>query len=99
NDAGVHMYAVKNLNVNADDEELDFEFIVGKMLGADHVTAELPTGANAAEVLKRVGDRALKHGMYAAYHTHTQGNITVFDTAFAASKGNKANVDFGHYVA
>jgi sugar phosphate isomerase/epimerase len=37
--------------------------------------------------------------MFAAYHTHEQGNITAFDTAFAASKGNKANVDFGHYVS
>ena len=99
NDAGVEMYAVKNLQVNASDEDLDFQFIVGKALGADHITAELPAGANAAEVLKRVGDRALKHGMYAAYHTHLQGNMTAFDTAFAASRGNKANIDFGHYVA
>jgi sugar phosphate isomerase/epimerase len=99
NDAGVQMYAVKNLQMNASDEELDFQFIVAKALGADHITAELPSGANAAEVLKRVGDRALKHGMYAAYHTHLQGNMTAFDTAFAASKGNKANIDFGHYIA
>src|SRR5258708_26646632 len=28
-----------------------------------------------------------------------QGSMTVFDKAFAASKGNRANIDFGHYVA
>jgi len=42
---------------------------------------------------------ALKHGMFAAYHTHLQGSMTVFDEAFAASKGNKSNVDLGHFVA
>ena len=100
NDAGVTMYAVKNLNVNGTDDDLDFEFTVGKTLGATHLTAELPAHSDtSAANLKRVGDMALKHGMFAAYHSHLQGSITAFDEAFAASKGNKANVDFGHYVA
>ncbi len=99
NDAGVTIYAVKNLQVNASDEELEFQFTVAKTLGADHITAELPAGENAAATLKRVGDMALKHQMIAAYHTHQQGSMTAFDTAFAASKGNKANVDLGHWVA
>jgi sugar phosphate isomerase/epimerase len=99
NDAGVTIYAVKNLQMNASDEELEFQFTVARTLGATHVTAELPAGSNAAATLKRVGDWALKHQMYAAYHTHTQGSMTAFDEAFAASKGNKANVDFGHFVA
>jgi len=95
-DAGVSIYAVKNLGVNASDEELEFQFAVAKELGATHVTAELPTDAAA---LKRVGDAALKAKIFAAYHTHLQGSITAFDQAFAASKGNMANVDLGHYVA
>jgi sugar phosphate isomerase/epimerase len=99
NDAGVTIYAVKNIQLNASDEELEFQFVVAKTLGATHVTAELPAGPTAAATLKRVGDWALKHQMYAAYHTHTQGSMTAFDEAFAASKGNKANVDFGHFVA
>jgi sugar phosphate isomerase/epimerase len=99
NDAGVSIYAVKNLQVNGTDEDLDFQFTVGKTLGASHLTAELPSGPDAPATLKRVGDFALKHGMFAAYHTHLQGSITAFDDAFAASKGNKANIDFGHYVA
>ena len=61
--------------------------------------AELPAGANAGATLKRVGDMALKHQMYAAYHTHAQGSMTAFDEAFAASRGNQANVDLGHFVA
>jgi sugar phosphate isomerase/epimerase len=100
NDAGVTIYAVKNLNVNGTDEDLEFEFTVAELLGATHITAELPgESPTAAATLKRVGDWALKKKVYAAYHTHAQGTITVFDTAFAASKGNMANVDFGHYVA
>jgi sugar phosphate isomerase/epimerase len=41
----------------------------------------------------------MKKKIYASYHTHLQGNMTAFDAAFAASKGNTANVDFGHWVA
>jgi len=99
NDAGVTMYAVKNLNVNGTDEDLEYQFTVGKTLGATHITAELPAHSDtSAANLKRVGDMALKHGMFAAYHTHLQGSMTVFDEAFAASAGNKSNVDLGHFV-
>ena len=100
NDAGVTLYAVKNLNVNGTDEDLDFQFNVGKTLGATHLTAELPAHSDTSTAnLKRVGDMALKHGMFAAYHTHLQGSMTVFDEAFGASAGNKSNVDLGHFVA
>jgi sugar phosphate isomerase/epimerase len=100
NDAGVSMYAVKILDLNGTDEDLDFQFTVGKTLGASHLTAELPAHSDTSTAtLKRAGDMALKHGMFAAYHSHLQGSITAFDEAFAASKGNKSNVDFGHYVA
>ena len=50
-------------------------------------------------LLKRVGDFAERKKIYAAYHTHAQGSMTAFDQAFAISKGNTANVDFGHWVA
>ncbi len=100
NDAGVKIYAVKNLTVNGTDQDLEFEFAVAEALGANHVTAELPGNSpTSTATLKRIGDWAMKKKIYAAYHTHAQGNITVFDEAFAASKGNMANVDFGHYVA
>ena len=74
-------------------------FNVAEALGCTHTTLELPTGADAAAQLKRIGDFAMKKKIYAAYHTHTQGSMTVFDQAFAVSKGNMANVDLGHYVA
>jgi sugar phosphate isomerase/epimerase len=100
NDAGVSIYAVKILDVNANDEMLDKLFQIGKTMGANHLTAELPAHSDTSTAtLKKVGDAALRNGMHAAYHTHLQGRIDAFDEAFAASEGNWANVDFGHYVA
>ena len=96
NDAGVTIYAWKQLSTNMSDEEVEYVFNVAEALGATHTTLELPT--DPAQ-LKRLGDIAMKKKIYAAYHTHTQGNMTAFDQAFAISKGNMANVDFGHYVA
>jgi sugar phosphate isomerase/epimerase len=96
NDAGVTIYAWKQLNANMSDEEFEYIFNVAEALGCTHTTLELPT--NPAQ-LKRIGDFAMKKKIYAAYHTHLQGSMTAFDQAFAVSKGNKANVDFGHWGA
>ncbi len=96
NDAGVTIYAWKQLSTNMSDEEYEYIFNVAEALGCTHTTLELPTDAAA---LKRLGDFAMKKKIYAAYHTHAQGNMTAFDQAFALSKGNMANVDFGHWVA
>jgi sugar phosphate isomerase/epimerase len=96
NDAGVTIYAWKQLSANMSDEEFEYIFDVADALGCTHTTLELPT--DPAQ-LKRIGDFAMKKKIYAAYHTHTQGNMTAFDEAFALSKGNMANVDFGHWVA
>ena len=96
NDAGVTIYATKMLNANMSDEEFEYVFNVAEALGANHTTLELLT--DDAQ-LKRVGDYAMQKKIYAAYHTHAQGNMTAFDKAFALSNGNKANVDFGHWVA
>lgn len=96
NDAGVTIYAWKQLNQNMSDEEFEYIFNVAEALGCTHTTLELPTDPVQ---LKRIGDFAMKKKIYAAYHTHTQGNMTAFDQAFAISKGNMANVDFGHWVA
>jgi sugar phosphate isomerase/epimerase len=99
NDAGVSIYAWKQLSPNMSDEEFEYVFNVAEALGCSHTTLELPAGENAAAQLKRIGDFAMKKKIYAAYHTHTQGSMTAFDQAFSLSKGNMANVDFGHWVA
>lgn len=96
NDAGVTIYATKQLAGNMSNEEYEYVFDVAEALGAHHTTLELPTDA---ATLKRIGDFAVKRKIYAGYHTHLQGNLTAFDQAFALSPGNMANIDFGHYVA
>jgi sugar phosphate isomerase/epimerase len=100
NDAGVSIYAWKQLNANMSDEEYEYIFNVAEALGCSHTTLELLNeGPNSAAQFKRIGDFAMKKKIYAAYHTHAQGGMEVFDEAFAVSKGNSANVDLGHYVA
>jgi sugar phosphate isomerase/epimerase len=99
NDAGVSIYAWKQLSLSMSDEEYEYIFNVAEALGCTHTTLELPGGPNAAAQLKRLGDFAMRKKIYAAYHSHTQGGMAAFDEAFAASKGNMANVDLGHYVA
>jgi sugar phosphate isomerase/epimerase len=96
NDAGVTIYAWKCLNPGMSDAEIEYVFNVAEALGCTHTTLEL---TDDVAQLKRIGGFAEKHKIYAAYHTHLQGGMTVFDRAFAASKGNMANIDVGHYVA
>jgi sugar phosphate isomerase/epimerase len=96
NDAGVSIYAVKIMNPNMSDPELEYVFNVAEALGCTHTTLELPT--DEAQ-LKRLGDVAARRKIYVAYHTHAQGSMTAFDRAFELSPGNMANVDLGHYVA
>jgi hypothetical protein len=98
NDAGVSIYAVKDVHQETD-EDLDYTFTVAKTLGATHVTLELPNGSNAHETFKRMGNWALKYKMFTAYHTHQQGSMTALNDAFEISEGNMANVDLGHFMA
>lgn len=96
NDAGVTIYAWKQLSANMSDEEYEYIFNVAEALGCTHTTLEL---LQDPAQLKRVGDFALRKKIYASYHTHLQGSMNAFDQAFAVSRGNTANVDFGHWVA
>jgi sugar phosphate isomerase/epimerase len=103
NDAGVTIYAYKTdgmqKNMQTSDEELDYMFNVAAAVGATHTTMELPSGADAAAMLKRMAAFAEKHKVAIAYHTHLQGSMTAFDQAFAVSKWSMSNVDLGHWVA
>jgi sugar phosphate isomerase/epimerase len=96
NDAGVTIYAWKCLNPAMSDEEMEYVFNVAEALGCTHTTLEL---TEDVAQLTRIGGFAEKRKIYAAYHTHAQGGMHVFDQAFAVSKGNMANIDLGHYVA
>jgi sugar phosphate isomerase/epimerase len=96
NDAGVTIYAWKQLSPDMTDEEMEYVFNVAEALGNTHVTLEL---VDDAAQLRRLGAMGEKRKIYVAYHTHLQGSMTAFDQAFSVSKANMANVDLGHYVA
>jgi sugar phosphate isomerase/epimerase len=98
NDAGVTIYAVKDVRQGTD-EDLEYTFAVAQALGANHITLELPSGPTAMATLKRLGDWGVKKKINVAYHTHAQGSMTAFDEAFRISPANMANVDLGHLVA
>lgn len=98
NDAGVSIYAWKPsaLGEKNSDAEIEYALRVAKVLGANHVTVELPS--NAAHS-KRLGAFADKHKIGIGYHGHLQQTITAWDVALEQAKYNGLNCDIGHYVA
>lgn len=97
-DAGVSIYAWKPsaLGKNNSDAEVDYACRVAKILGADHVTVEIPTESSETQ---RLGGIAAKHRVKVGYHGHLQQTYTVWDEALSQSKYNALNFDIGHYVA
>ena len=98
-DAGVSIYAFKPnylLGKGNSDSNINYAMQVGKILGASHVTLELP---RKPEHSLKLGQLAEKNGIYVAYHGHEQQNPTWWDTALSQSPYNAINLDLGHYVA
>ena len=99
NDAGVQIYAFKPdylLSKKNSDANIEYAMKAGKLLGASHVTLELPR--DTAHTLK-LGKMAEKNEIKVAYHGHEQQNPTWWDTALSQSPNNAMNIDLGHYVA
>ena len=99
NEAGVQIYAFKPdylLSKKNSDTNIEYAMKAGKLLGASHVTLELPR--DTAHTLK-LGKMAEKNEIKVAYHGHEQQNPTWWDTALSQSPNNAMNIDLGHYVA
>jgi len=98
NDAGITIYAWKPsaLGVKNTDAEIEYAFRAAKVLGATHMTVELP---NEPAQSQRLGTFASKHKIGIGYHGRLQQTITAWDTALAQSPYNGLNCDIGHYVA
>ena len=99
NDARVQIYAFKPdylLTKKNSDANIEYAMKAGKLLGASHVTLELPR--DTAHTLK-LGKMAEKNEIKVAYHGHEQQNPTWWDTALSQSPNNAMNIDLGHYVA
>jgi sugar phosphate isomerase/epimerase len=95
NDAGVSIHAFKlPPTMSMSDQEYEYIWNVAEILGANHVTMELPTDD---ALLQRVGDYAARRKLRIAFHTHGQGGDSGFDKALAASPYTALNLDVGHY--
>jgi sugar phosphate isomerase/epimerase len=97
-DAGVHIYAFRLARLSNDmaDDELAYVFNTAQALGANQVTAELPTDT---QLTQRIGDYAAKREIMMGYHNHTQVNFNSWNTALSQSKYNGINFDVGHFAA
>ena len=99
NSAGVEIYAFKPdylLREGNSDENINYAMQAGKLLGASHVTLELPKEASHSLKLGQLGE---KNGMKVAYHGHEQQHPHWWDTALEQSPNNAMNLDLGHYIA
>lgn len=96
--AGVTIYAFKPRTFEADntDAEMDYGMRAAKLLGASHVTVELPTDIGRTQ---KLGNLASRHGIRVGYHQHLQATPTLWDAALAASPANGINLDLGHFIA
>lgn len=99
NSAGVDIYGFKPdylLRKGNSDANINYAMQAAKVLGASHVTIELPEDSNHS---LRLGKLAEKNGIKVAYHGHTQQHINWWNTALEQSESNVLNPDLGHYTA
>jgi sugar phosphate isomerase/epimerase len=95
NDAGVNIH-IHKFPFGQSDEEIDFNFEVAKALGCKAITTE----RNDAQA-KRLAPFADKHGIWVAFHNHTNNVPTMedIDPLFSIGDHIGFNLDIGHYVA
>jgi sugar phosphate isomerase/epimerase len=99
NSAGVEIYAFKPnylLRKGNSDSDINYAMQAGKLLGASHVTIELPEDSNHS---LKLGKLAKRNGIKVAYHGHEQQHAKWWDTALEQSSHNAMNLDLGHYIA
>ncbi len=93
--AGVLIQIVKYDGIyNMADEEVDYCFNLAKTLGARAISCEIDL-----KHTERIGRFADKHKMTVGYHGHAATAPAHWESAFAQSKFNGANLDIGHFVA
>ncbi|MCX7049957.1 MAG: sugar phosphate isomerase/epimerase [Candidatus Sumerlaeota bacterium] len=95
NDAGVNIHIHKS-DFGKSDEEIDFNFLVAKAVGAVGITLE----RNEA-MAKKLGPFADKHKIWVAFHNHTNNYPVMdkMDPILEAGQFIGFNFDVGHYFA
>jgi len=98
NDAGVGIHIIKFGNIGdkkMSDDQIEYYFNAAKAVGARGITRELNE-----EAAKRLGPIADKHGIWIAFHNHTQLKPETYDGGILShGKYLGINLDIGHYVA
>ena len=93
--AGVTIDIVKYDGIyNMADEEVDYCFNLAKTLGARAISCEIDL-----KHTQRIGQFADKHKLMVGYHGHAATIPAHWESAFAQSRFNGANLDIGHFVA
>ena len=87
------------LNIGASgwsDEEIDYAFRIGKVLGAKGLAMEI-----SEDAARRMAPFADKHKFYVVFHNHGQAENPNFsyDSALACGKRMMLNLDVGHHYS
>ena len=100
-DAGVSIHIVKYGGIGGKNaKEDEYRMAVAKALGAKCITREVPKVAEYETIGRRCADLADKHGIFIAFHNHTQIDALTYDGPLLGYSPNlRINFDIGHYVA
>ena len=100
-DAGVSIHIVKYGGIGGKNEKEDeYRIAVAKALGATCITREVPKPSEYETIGRRCAALADKHGIFIAFHNHTQIDALTYDGPLLGYSPNlRINFDIGHYVA
>lgn len=100
-DAGVSIHIVKYGGIGGKDvKEDEYRMAVAKAMGAKCITREIPNPRSYETIGRRCAALADRHGVYIAFHNHTQIDALTYDGPLLGYSPNlRINFDIGHYVA
>ena len=100
-DAGVSIHIVKYGGIGGKNaKEDEYRVAVAKALGAKCITREVPKVTEYETIGRRCAAIADKHGIFIAFHNHTQIDALTYDGPLLGYSTNlRINFDIGHYVA
>ena len=100
-DAGVSLHIVKYGGIGGKNaQEDEYRIAAAKALGARCITREVPKPSEYETIGRRCAALADKHGIYIAFHNHTQIDALTYDGPLLGYSPNlMINFDIGHYVA
>ena len=100
-DAGVSIHIVKYGGIGGKNaKEDEYRMAVAKVLGAKCITREIPKASEYETIGRRCAVLADRHGIFIAFHNHTQIDALTYDGPLLGYSPNlRINFDIGHYVA